>query len=85
MKALFGIAATEALVLSGIASAAELPSYEVTGFPITLHQISVLGSTNVKEQSPSASLTMAGMPASPVQVSVLTPRPRIIRELATAH
>ena len=33
------------LVLGGIASAAELPSYEVFGFPVTSHQISVIGST----------------------------------------
>ena len=58
--------------------AAALPSYEVMGFPITLHQISAVGSAHVKEQSPSPSLVMAGMPASPHQVAVLTPRPRMI-------
>ena len=41
------------LILSRIASATELPSYEAMGFPITPHQISVLGSAKVKEQSPS--------------------------------
>lgn len=50
------------------------PSYGVMGFPITPHQISVLGSANVEEQSPSPSLVMAGMPASPHQIAVLTPR-----------
>jgi hypothetical protein len=57
------------------AVAAALPSYEVMGFPITPHQISILGSANVEEQSPSPSLEMAGMPASPHQIAVLTPRP----------
>jgi hypothetical protein len=57
------------------AIAAALPSYEVKGFPITLHQISVVGSANVEEQSPSSSFVMAGMPASPHQIAVLTPRP----------
>ena len=52
-----------------------LPSYEVMGFPITPHQISIVGSAHVEEQSPSPSLVMAGMPASPHQIAVLTPRP----------
>jgi hypothetical protein len=52
-----------------------IPSYEVMGFPITPHQISIVGSANVEEQSPSSSLVMAGMPASPHQIAVLTPRP----------
>jgi hypothetical protein len=52
-----------------------LPSYEVMGFPITRHQISIVGSAHVEEQSPSPSLMMAGMPASPHQIAVLTPRP----------
>ncbi len=60
------------------ASAAALPSYEIMGFPITLHQISVVGSANVEEQSPSPSLMMGSMPGSPHQVAVLTPRPRMI-------
>ena len=52
-----------------------MPSYEVMGFSITPHQISIVGSANVEEQSPSSSLVMAGMPASPHQIAVLTPRP----------
>ena len=52
-----------------------VPSYEVMGFPITPHQISIVGSAHVEEQSPSPSLVMAGMPASPHQIAVLTPRP----------
>ena len=52
-----------------------IPSYEVMGFPITPHQISILGSAHVTEQSPNPSLMMAGMPASPHQIAVLAPRP----------
>jgi hypothetical protein len=85
MKTLFAMAATGTLMLSGAgASAAELPSYELTGFPISPHQFSVVGSANVKEQSPS-SLTMAGMPASPHQVAVLTPRARPSEEQAATN
>ena len=81
MKTLFAIAATVTLLLSGIASAEELPSYELSGFPISPHQISVLGPTaNLIEQSPSTALTMRGMPASPLQITVLTPRPTIPEE-----
>ena len=84
MKSLFVMAAG-ALLLSGIASAAELPAYELLGFPISLHQLSVTGTTaNVKDQSASTSLLFAGMPASPHQVSVLAQRPRMIEKLAAA-
>jgi hypothetical protein len=58
-----------------------IPSYEVMGFPITPHQISIVGSAHVEEQSPSPSLMMAGMPASPHQVAVLTPRLRMMEAL----
>ena len=72
--------------LSGVvAKATELPSYELMGLPIALHQLLVVGPANVKERSPSRSLTMAGMPASPHQVSVLTRRPRTTEELAEAR
>ena len=58
MKNLLSVAAIAAVTLGGAsASAAELPSYEPTGFPISPHQISVMGSANVQEQSPSSSLT----------------------------
>jgi hypothetical protein len=55
MKDLFSIAATAALVLGGAgASAAELPTFELMGFPITPHQVQVVGSGNVQERSPTA-------------------------------
>jgi hypothetical protein len=86
MKTLCAMAAIGTLMLSGAgALAAELPSYELMGFPITPHQFSVVGSANVKEQSPSSSFAMAGMPASPHQVAVLTPRARPTEELAATN
>ena len=77
---------SEAVMLGrASATAVELPSYEVMGFPITPHQFSVLGSAHVEEQSPSPSLMVAGMPASPHQLAVLTPRPRTIEELPATN
>ena len=56
--------------LSGIASAQEFPFYELSGFPISPHKISVTGATgNLKEQSPSTSPTVGGVPGSPHQIS----------------
>ena len=58
-----------------------LPSYELMSFPIDPHQISVVGSANVREQPPSTSLTMGWYASlSPSGVSVLTPRPESDRE-----
>ncbi len=72
----FSIAAT-ALMLSGAsAMAGERPTYELLGFPITQHQVAVLGSAYVRERSPTPALMLEGMPASPHQIAVLTPRPR---------
>jgi hypothetical protein len=52
------------------------------GFPIAPHQISIVGSAHVEEQSPSRSLVMAGMPASPHQIAVLTPRSSLTAKAA---
>ena len=69
-------------MLSGAgATAAELPTFEALGFPITPHQITAVGAAHVEEQLPTATLTLAGMPASPVQIAVLTPR---AKEVASA-
>ena len=66
------IPAVTALVFGILgASAGELPQYEVAGFPISPHQISVLGSRDVQEQSFSPTLTLDGMPASPHQIAVI--------------
>ena len=52
--------------------AAELPSYEAAGLPMSAVQVQVLGAANVREQSPAPSST-----ASPHQLRVLTPRTKI--------
>jgi hypothetical protein len=59
-------------LLGGVATAAELPSYEVGALPATPHQLSVVGASAAEEQAPVADLTRAGMPATPVQLAVLT-------------
>ena len=51
-----------------------LPTFEVTGFPISRHQVAVLGAAHVEERSATPTLKLAGMPASPHQIAVLTPR-----------
>ena len=57
-------------IVGGPASfAAELPTYQAAGLPISAVQVQVLGAANVQQQSPT--LTSA---ASPHQLSVLTPR-----------
>lgn len=67
--------ATAALALSGSgASAADLPTYEIMGFPVTQHQLAAVNTAYVQERSPVPTLTLGGMPASPVQIEVLTPR-----------
>jgi hypothetical protein len=74
MRRLFILSATTALILGGaVATAADLPVYELQGLPITPHQTSVVGSANIQERSPTPSLTLGGMPASPHQVAVLRP------------
>jgi len=68
MKNLFSITAITAVMLNGAgAAAAELPTFELMGFPITPHQ-AVVGSAHVREQSPNSTLTLGGMPASPHQM-----------------
>jgi hypothetical protein len=77
MKKLFSIATLTAVVLGcGGASAAEFPTFELMGFPVTPHQVAVVGSAHVQQQSPQLTLTLGGMPACPHQVAVLTPRSR---------
>jgi hypothetical protein len=84
MKHLFLFATLAALITegAGVAAAAELPAYEVTGFPITAVQASVVGSGHEQEVSRQPVLTLDGMPASPHQISVLTPRKHVVGELA---
>jgi hypothetical protein len=56
------------------APAGELPQYELTGFPITPLQFSVVGPAGIQERSPTSALTVAGMPTSPHQIAVISPR-----------
>ena len=59
--------------------AAELPTYESAGFPISAVQVQVLGAANVQEQSPVPTST-----ASPHQLRVLTPRTKMTSATAAA-
>jgi hypothetical protein len=77
MKKALLIGATAAILGVTGAAAAELPTFELQGFPTTALQVAVIGAANVGEQTPLPSLTFADMPASPHQIAVLTPRPRV--------
>jgi hypothetical protein len=65
------IAAVAAISMAGATagSAAELPTYEAAGLPISPVQVGVLGAPQVQEQSQANAL-------SPHQLRVLTPRPK---------
>ena len=68
-KITLSIAAAAAFAVSVAgAVAAELPSYERAGLPISPVQMQVLGAQHVEQVSPVAAS------ASPVQLSVLKPR-----------
>ena len=69
------------IATSATAFAGELPTYEVTSFPISATQVQVLGGAGVEEQSTAPAMIVAGMPASPAQVLVLSPH---VRRLASA-
>jgi hypothetical protein len=72
-KTYLSIAAAVISIAGGTAGfAAELPTYETTGLPISAVQVQVLGAANVREQSAVATST-----ASPHQLSVLTPRTKM--------
>jgi predicted component of type VI protein secretion system len=63
-------AAAAVLALTAVtgAVAAELPAYEKAGLPVSAVQLQVMGAEGVSEAPASA------MSATPVQLSVLTPR-----------
>ena len=70
-KTYLSIGAAALISIAGASTgfAAELPTYEAKGFPISPVQVSVLGAANVREQSPvTTSATSAH------QLSVLAPR-----------
>ncbi|MBR0806068.1 hypothetical protein JQ636_21155 [Bradyrhizobium japonicum] len=82
MRVLSMIAVAGAMIAgSAGAFAGELPSYEVKSFPISTTQVQVLGGAGVEEQSIAPAMIVAGMPASPAQMSVLSPR---VKRLASA-
>lgn len=75
MRVLTTIALASAVIASATSAfGGELPSYEVQSLPISATQVQVLGAAGVEEQSGAPTIIVAGMPASPVQVSVLSPR-----------
>ena len=75
MRVLTMIAVAGAVIAGSTgAFAGELPSYEVKSLPISAMQVQVLGGAGVEEQSAAPAMIVAGMPASPAQVSVLSPR-----------
>ena len=67
-KTYLSIAAAAVISFAGatVGIAAELPTYEANGFPISPVQVGVLGAANVKEQAP-----MATSPASAQRPGVL--------------
>jgi hypothetical protein len=82
MRVLSIIAIAGAMIANSAgAFATELPAYEVKSFPISATQVQVLGGAGVEEQSAAAAMVVAGMPASPAQMSVLSPR---VKRLASA-
>ena len=84
MRVLTMIAVASAAIASSTgAFASELPSYELKSLPISAMQVQVLGGAGVEEQSTAPSMIVAGMPASPAQVSVLSPRVKRLASAAT--
>jgi hypothetical protein len=75
MTKLISFAAATALLFGGSGlAAAESANFETKGFPISLHQAQVTGLPDIEEAAPRAMLAAGGMPASPHQLSVLSPR-----------
>jgi hypothetical protein len=64
-----------AMISGAVAAAAELPTFGILDYPLTQHQLTVINSLPVQELPPTPTLTLNGMPASPVQIMILTPRP----------
>ena len=72
-----------AVLESAAAVAGELPTSEVSSFPATPLQVAVVGGANVQEQAATPTLTRNNMPASPHQLSVLTPRHTVASATST--
>jgi hypothetical protein len=85
MRILSMIAVAGAMIASTAgAFASELPSYEVKSFPISAAQVQLLGAADVQEQTVAPTLTVAGMPASPAQIAVLSRRAKLVASNATS-
>ena len=72
-KTYLSIAAAALISIAGATAgfAAELPTYETKGLPMSAVQVRVLGAAGVSEQSPALTSTAT---ATAHQLSVLTPR-----------
>ena len=70
------VAAVISIVAGTAAFAAELPAYELSGFPVSPVQLQVLGPANVQERSPTPTVTASS------QASVLTGRPGLTTGMA---
>jgi hypothetical protein len=75
------IAAVAAISIAAVTAgfAAELPTYEANGLPISAVQVGVLGAAHVQEQSQVTSTA-----ASPHQLKVLAQRPRLTSATAAS-
>src|SRR5256885_1696295 len=71
-------AAVTSLAAGTAGFAAELPSYQAAGLPISSVQVRVLGAADVSELPPAPSAA-----ASPHQLSVLTPRKKMTTATVT--
>lgn len=77
------IALGAAILLAGTGiAAADHPIFQINGFPVTRHQVIAVSTGLVREGMP-APHTVAGTPASPHQVAVLTPRVRLTQQEVT--
>jgi hypothetical protein len=55
----------------GASAGQQPPQYEVTGFPISPLQMSVVRPGGIQEEPSAPGLTIDGMPASPHQIAVI--------------
>jgi hypothetical protein len=75
MAKLLSFATAAVLLFGGTGAAvAESANFETEGFPISLHQAQVTGLPDIQETAPRGALVVDGMPASPHQLAVLSPR-----------
>jgi hypothetical protein len=84
MKTLFLIAAAIATIGGATTNKAgactlHFPTFELTGFPMSSHQVALLGAAHVEERSTTPTQILADMPASPHQIAVLTPRSKTVK------